>query len=92
MHFRQERNFLKSLCKGHIQDLVMDVGWSPLQCVIVKKRYLEFKSMPRICMETNISESQYTRSFNEIFSKLSSYIAHHKDSEIVQMYYKMYNK
>ena len=86
MHFRQERNFLKSLCKGHIQDLVDEVGWNPIQCAIVKKRYLEFKSLPCICMEIGISESQFTRNFNDICVKLASYMTHHRSDELTEIY------
>ena len=86
MHFRRERNFLKSLCKGHIQDLVEEVGWNPIQCAIVKKRYLEFKSLPVICLEVGLSESQYTRQINDICVKLVSYMTHHKSEEIARIY------
>lgn len=86
MQFRKERNFLKSLCKGHIQDLVSDVGWNNLQCAMVTKRYLEFKSVPRICMDIGISESTYQVNFIEILRKFKSYLIRHSDTEIAKLY------
>lgn len=88
MLYRRERKFLKSLCKGHIQDLVSDVGWTPLQCSIVRKRYLEFKSVAQICMELYLSESQYNSQFINICAKLNSYMLHNKDSELYDIYTK----
>ena len=86
MYFRRERNFLKSLCKGQIHELVEEVGWNPIQCAIVKKKCLEFKSMPVICIEIGLSESQYTRHLNEICQKLTSYMAHNKNEELAKIY------
>lgn len=86
--YRYERNFLKCLCKGHIQDLIEDVGWNQIQCAIVRKRYLEFKSTPRICLELNLSTTAYNRHFIEICKKLQSYFILHKDSAIAELYKK----
>lgn len=86
MQYTQERRFLQSLCKGHIQDLLSDVGWTPVQCEIIKKRYLEFKSMARTSIEIGLSESQYLRQFNSICLKLRSYLAKNKDGEIEKIY------
>lgn len=86
MRFKRERSFLGSLCKGYILDLVDEVGWSPIQCEVVKKRYLEFKSMPEICLEVGISESQYTRVMNGVCEKLQTHIARSKDEEIMKIF------
>lgn len=86
MLFKRERDFLGSLCKGHIQDLVDEVGWTPLQCDIVKKTYIEFKSTPVICMEAGLSESQLGRERRKILEKFYSYLIYHKDAEIVQIF------
>lgn len=86
MRFKRERSFLGSLCKGYILDLVDEVGWSPIQCEVVKKRYLEFKSMPAICLEVGISESQYTRVMNGVCEKLQMHIARSNDEEIMTIF------
>lgn len=88
MQYRNERNFLKSLCKGHINDLIDEVGWDELQCNLIKKRYLEFKSKTRVCMEEHLSESKYTKEFNTICKKLQSYLIHNKDTELYEMFCK----
>lgn len=85
-HYRRERSFLRSLCKGHIQELIEDVGWSHFQCVLVKKRYLEFKSVPMICMETHITPTTLNRHFIDIFKKLESYLIHNRETEIGTLY------
>ncbi len=86
MRFKKERNFLGSLCKGYILDLIEEVGWSPIQCEVVKKKYLEFKSMPQTCIDTGISESQYTRVLNGVCEKLNSYILHSNNAEILKTF------
>lgn len=85
-HYRRERNFLRSLCKGHIQDLIESVGWSQIQCVMVKKRYLEFKSVPRICLEMSLTTTTFNRNFIEICKKLQSHLVRNKDTEIAELY------
>ena len=84
MRYKRERRYLDGLCKGHIIDLVAEVGWSPIQCEMVKKRYLEFKSAPVICLETAQSETQYTRNFNKICEKLASYLKYRENEETIQ--------
>lgn len=86
MHNKRERSFLRNLCKGHIQDLIEDVGWNNIQKAMVVKRYLEFKSIPRICMETHQSETSYRENFKTILAKLKSYLLHNKDSDLYRMY------
>lgn len=88
MQYIQERRFLQSLCKGHINDLIADVGWTPIQCEIIRKRYIEFRSMARTSIEVGLSESQYLRQFNNICLKLKSYIAKNKDEEIAKIYHR----
>lgn len=86
MRFKRERSFLGSLCKGYILDLVDEVGWSPIQCEVVKKKYLEFKSMPEICLDIGISESQYTRVLNGVCEKLQTHIIRGNDAEISKLF------
>lgn len=86
MRFKRERSFLGSLCKGYILDLVDEVGWSPIQCAVVKKKYLEFKSMPEICLDIGISESQYTRVLNGVCEKFQSFIVRDKNAEISKLF------
>lgn len=81
MQFKRERSFLKCLCKGHINDLIEDVGWSELQCAIVRKKYLEFKTKTRICLEEHLSGTKYTKEFTNICAKLKSYFALNKNRE-----------
>lgn len=88
MNYRRERSFLRSLCKGHIQDLVDEVGWSPIQCSIVKKRYLELKSLPTICLEIGISESQCVRETNKLIQKFHFYLMRENASEIAKQFEK----
>jgi hypothetical protein len=90
MKFQKERRFLRSLCKGHINDLITDVGWSKTQCDIVRKHYIEFKSKVRTCMEIGLSETQYTREINNVLIKLISYLAYNKDTDISKIYYKYF--
>lgn len=87
MRFKRERSFLGSLCKGYILDLVDEVGWNPVQCEVVKKRYLEFKSVPEICLEIGMSESQYTRVMNGLCEKMYTYFSRNKDEEISNLFY-----
>ncbi len=91
MQFKRERSLLRSLCKGHIEDLISDVGWSKIQCVMVKKRYLEFKTKTRSCMEIGISETQYSRELNHLLAKLLSYLIHNKETEIAKIYFEYFN-
>lgn len=91
MQFKRERDLLRSLCKGHIEDLISDVGWSRIQCAMVRKKYLEFKTKTRSCMEIGISETQYTRELNNILAKLLSYVIHNKDTEISKIYFEYFN-
>ena len=88
MLYRRERKFLKSLCKDHIQDLLEDVGWTPLQCSIVRKRYLEFKFVAKICIELGLSESQHSKLYINICEKLHSYLVHNKEIELYLLYEK----
>lgn len=91
MQFKRERNLLRSLCKGHIEDLIRDVGWSNIQCTMIKKRYLEFKSKTRSCMEIGVSETQYSRELNNLLAKLMSYLIHNKETEISKIYFEYFN-
>lgn len=86
MQFKQERDLLKSLCKGHILDLIEEVGWNETQCAMVRKRYLDFKSKARICMDIHISEAQYTREQKNMLVKLRSFVRHNKNTEITKIY------
>ena len=86
MRYKEERNFLKSLCKGHINDLINDVGWSELQCNLVRKRYLEFKSKTKVYMEEHLSETTYTKEFTNICIKLRTYLILNKDSDLYKIY------
>lgn len=86
MQYIQERRFLQSLCKGHINDLIAEVGWTPIQCEIIRKRYIEFKSMARTSIEVGLSESQYLRQYNGICLKLRSYMAKNKGEELAKIY------
>lgn len=86
MRYKRERSFLRKLCKGHIQDLIAEVGWSKIQCAMITKRYLEFKSVPRICMETGLSESGYKDQFNNILAKLHSHLVYSKDEDLLNIY------
>lgn len=90
MHNRKERVFLGCLCKGHIQDLIDDVGWNDIQKEMIKKRYLEFKSKPRICMELHISGTKYSREQNNLYLKLRSYLIHSINTELTDIYNKLY--
>ncbi len=89
MHNRKERVFLGCLCKGHIQDLIEDVGWNDIQKEMVKKRYLEFKSKPRICMELHISGTKYTREQLILYSKLRSYLMQ-TNTDLTTIYNNLY--
>ena len=86
MQFKKERDLLKSLCKGHILDLIDEVGWNDLQCNLVRKKYLEFKYKARVCMDMHLSEAQYTRELRIILIKLRSYLIRYKDTEIAKIY------
>ena len=86
MLFKRERSFLGSLCKGHIRDLVDEVGWTPVQCSIVQKKYIEFKSSPVICMEVGLSEAQLGREYKDLLRKFHSYLICNKYGEIAQIF------
>ena len=86
MKNRRERTFLKGLCKGHIQDLIEEVGWTPIQCAMVRKRYIEFKSVPRICMETCQASTTYNRNFDDVCKKLRSYMLTVDNLELLKLY------
>jgi hypothetical protein len=86
MKFQKERRFLRSLCKGHINDLIRDVGWSSIQCEIIRMHYLNFKTKTRTCMEVGLSETQYSREMNNILIKLISYLSYNKNTEISKIY------
>lgn len=87
--YRREKRFLESLCKGHIKDLLEDVGWTELQCEIIKKRYLEFRSAAGTSMDIGFSDSQYRRITNKIYDKLRSYMIRQKDDELAKIYWEL---
>lgn len=86
MNFKRERDFLKNLCKGHISDLIENVGWNKQQIGIIKCRCLEFKSVVRTCMDVGISEAEYRRQVNGLYMKLKSYMLQCDDADLKQFY------
>lgn len=91
MEFKPERNLLRCLCKGHIGDLIDEVGWNKVQCQMVTKKYIEFKTKAKACMEIGLSETQYTRELNNLLAKLQSYVIHNRNAEITEFYHKCQN-
>ena len=86
MQYRKERVFLLSLCKGHIQDLLDEVGWNDTQKEIIRGRYLEFKSKPCICMALHISGTTYNREQKNLYMKLQSFLSHSSTDELNTIY------
>ena len=86
MQYRKERVFLSSLCKGQIQDLLDKVEWNDTQKEIIRGRYLEFKSKPRICMELHISGTTYSREQKNLYMKLQSFLSHSSTDELNTIY------
>lgn len=86
MAFKREKEFLKVLCKGYIEDLIQNVGWTPLECSIIRKKYIEHLEIADIVYDCGIAEATYVRYFDKICAKLQTYMKRHRDADIAAFY------
>lgn len=80
MDKKQVKKMLKSSCRGALQDLLEDVGFSDEERIIFYNRYVlsNPKSVPAICFIVPCSPSKYNDLHNNILNKVLSHFSHIK--------------
>ena len=86
MEFKRERDFLQSLCKDAILELIDKVGWNEIQVDIIKLRYINHKSITKLRMELYLTSATYARYFNNAMRKLQIYLYYHQNEELYKYY------
>lgn len=86
MEYKRERDFLKSLCKDYILELVSTVGWNEYQKNIIKLKYIDMLSVTKIRSALFLTSATYSRYYKSALAKLQSYIFCHKDIDWIKYY------
>ena len=86
MAYKREKLFLKILCRGYLEDLIREVGWTSLEQEIVRKKYIEHQEIADITFDLHISEATYNRYLDALCAKLQTYMRRHKDEDISLFY------
>jgi predicted transposase YdaD len=77
---KEVKKKLKSSCRGVLEDLLKDVGFTHEEAQLFKERYFpqyEY-SIPLTCLHLHISSSKYNDLHNIILDKIISYFSHIK--------------
>lgn len=71
---KEMKNKLKQSCLGVLQDYLNDVGFNDEEKILFKKRYIEEKSVPVICLTAlYCGTNKYNRIHNRILDKCISH-------------------
>lgn len=86
MEYKRERDFLQSLCKDYILELIEKVGWDNNQKNIIKLRYIDMLSVSKVRTALFLTSATYARYYKSALIKLQSYINCHKDIDWLKYY------
>jgi len=84
--FKKEKNLLKILCRGYLEDLIAGVGWTPLEQDIIRMKYIEHKEIADIVFDLSISEATYVRYFDVLCAKLHTHLKRNPHLDVIAFY------